>query len=356
MIAFTNHALDHMLCSVLDADITKKIVRLGRRTSDERIANYSIETLQMAQNHSRLDRTFNSKRDLKKVQEEITGLMAKVAKVGIENDSAEIMKYLSTFHPEHHEYLFHPPKWLPNIRIFTDDNEEGAGEWQRAGKHKSNAEDKSNYAFWKECTDLAFIDQVMTGAYLRSNPVSDDIYSVQNAFSALTVDDMEDDQEAGSDPDLDDLDEPSDGSDVEESWKDAQYRTMPTDRDDVAEDPFSSLPPISSTSQVPLDADIPLQPGDFQDMDAFFISLGFDHVPSIPSTDRPLEELLDIVGDVWGMSKSERQRVHKFWVGETRNELSQSFVSEFERLRKLHDQKLEEVNEISEEVWPELSI
>jgi len=61
----------------------------------------------------------------------------------------------------------------------------------------------------------------MTGTYLRSNPVSDNIYSVQNAFSALTVDDMEDDQEAGSDPDLDDSDESSDGSDVEESWKDA---------------------------------------------------------------------------------------------------------------------------------------
>jgi len=85
-------------------------------------------------------------------------------------------------------------------------------------------------------------------------------------------------------------------------------------------------------------------------MDAFFVSLGFDHVPSIPSTDRPLEELLDIVGDVWSMSKNERQRIHKFWVQETRNEIRQSSVSEFERLRELHDQKLKEVNESSEEV------
>lgn len=358
MIAFTNHALDHMLCSVLDANITTKIVRLGRRSSDERISNYSIETLQMAQNHSRLDRTFNSKRDLKKVQEEITELMAKVLRVGIENDSTEIMKYLSIFHPEHHEYFCHPPLWLRNIQVFTDDNEEGAGEWQRAGKHRSSAEDKSNYAFWKECTDLAFIDQVMTGTYLPSKPASEDIHRIQNAFGALTVDDMEDDQEGGSDPDLDDPNGPSDSTNVEESWKDAQYRTMPTDN--IAEDIVSYLPhPTSSASptrQAAFDPDIPLQPGDFQDMNAFFISLGFDHVPSIPSTDRPLEELLDIVGDVWSMSKSERQRVHKFWVGETRSELSQSFVFEFERLRKLHHQKLEEVNEISEEVWLELSI
>jgi len=349
MIAFTNHALDHMLCSVLDADITKKIVRLGRRASDERIANYSIETLQMAQNRSRLDRTFNSKRDLKKVQEEITGLMAKVLKVGIENDSAEIMKYLSAFHPEHHQYFCHSPGWLPTVRIVADGVEdEGAGQWQKAGKHKSTADDKSNYAFWKECTDLAFIDQVInTGTHLRSKPVSDDINPVRNAFSALTIDDMEDDQESESETDFDDSDE---SSDVEESWKDAQYRPMPTDN--VAEDPLTSLSPaVSSTSQAHFEADMPLQSGDFQDVNAFFVSLGFGHVPSIPSTDRPLEELLDSVGDVWSMSKSERQRVHKFWVGETRNELDQSFVSEFERLRELHNQKLKEVNEISEEVW-----
>ena len=76
----------------------------------------------------------------------------------------------------------------------------------------------------------------------------------------------------------------------------------------------------------------------------------------IPSTDRPLEKLLDTIGDVWSMSKSERQWLHKFWVREMRSELSQSFVFEFERLRKLHHQKLEEVNEISEEIWLELSI
>jgi len=189
------------------------------------------------------------------------------------------MKYLSIFYPEHHEYFCHPPQWLPNNQVFTDNNEEGAGEWQRAGKHRSSTEDKSNYAFWKECTDLAFIDQVMTGTYLPSKPTSDDIHRIQNAFSALTVDDIEDDQKGGSDPGLDNPEGPSDSTGVEESWKDVQYRTMPTDN--VAEDIVSYLPhPTSSaglTRQATFDPNIPLQPGDFQDMNAFFISLGFDH-------------------------------------------------------------------------------
>jgi hypothetical protein len=84
-------------------------------------------------------------------------------------------------------------------------------------------------------------------------------------------------------------------------------------------------------------------------MNAFFASLGFDHEPSIPSTDRPLEALLDR-GDVWGMSQDERQRIHKFWVEETRKELRESSICEFERFRELHAQKLREVNETAAEV------
>src|SRR5258705_53275 len=112
MIAFTNHALDHMLCSVLDADITKKIVRLGRRATDERIAQYSIEALEIAQDRSRIDRNINIRRELKKVQEDITNLMGRVLKVDIENDSDEIMRYISACYPEHHDYFSTPPDWL----------------------------------------------------------------------------------------------------------------------------------------------------------------------------------------------------------------------------------------------------
>ncbi|KAJ7346800.1 hypothetical protein DFH08DRAFT_869366 [Mycena albidolilacea] len=44
MIAFTNHALDHMLTSVLDAGITNKVVRLGSRSADEK--NYVADEVE----------------------------------------------------------------------------------------------------------------------------------------------------------------------------------------------------------------------------------------------------------------------------------------------------------------------
>jgi len=47
MIAFTNHALDHLLGNILDAGITEKIARLGsRHSAHERIVPFSLEYLE----------------------------------------------------------------------------------------------------------------------------------------------------------------------------------------------------------------------------------------------------------------------------------------------------------------------
>lgn len=351
MIAFTNHALDHMLCSVLDAQITKKIVRLGRRASDERIAKYSIDTLEMAQKHSRIDKSFNVRREFKKVQEDITILLGRVLKVDIENDSGEIMKYISAYHLEHYNYFCNPPKWLSKVRAFMGDGVgEDAGEWRRAGpKGTTLTQDTSNYAFWKECDDFAFVNQVTSGHYSRPKPTTNN-YSLplQNAFSMLAVENVEEDQESESDLDSDDQD---DTLDVEESWKDEQYGTMPTDSDYNSQGASMHIPSENaSTSPINSGSNGPLQPEDFQDLNAFFVSLGFNHPPSILSTDRQLEELLQDVGDVWSMSQSERQRIHKFWVEEARKELRESSVCEFKRLRELHAQHLRQVNETNAEV------
>ena len=76
MIAFTNHALDHMLRSVLDARITQKIVRLGSRSADERIAEFSIEHVESVAGRSRLLSAFSTyRRALRDVEDEIKKFM-----------------------------------------------------------------------------------------------------------------------------------------------------------------------------------------------------------------------------------------------------------------------------------------
>ena len=351
LIAFTNHALDHMLSSILDADITKRIVRLGRRANDERIAQYSMETLEMVQVQSRLDRTFSSqRRELKEIQEEIQHLMTNVRKLDIESDTNEIMKYLSTIYPEHFEYLSNPPPWVLNVKSFVLHDEDGAGEWQTAGRGgKARVFDRSTYAFWRNCSDLAFIDQITNGLaepWKSEAPAETEVHAPQNAFSALEVE-VPRDSDSSDEEELSDTGSISEEVEVEESWKTVQL------------DQVSSIIPVILPAPSTIEPPLPVEntqhentvePADIKDKDGFFEALGFEYTPSVPLSDRPLEELLDNVGDVWEMSVSERIRIHNFWVDEARVQLGQTYMGEFERLRKCHARKLRQCDEGKEEV------
>jgi hypothetical protein len=354
LIAFTNHALDHMLSSILDANITKRIVRLGRRANDERIAEYSMETLERVQVESRLDRTFSSqRRELKEIQEEIQHLMRDVLKLDIENDTDEIMKYLSTIYPEHFEYLCNPPPWVSNVKGFMQDDEGSAGEWQTAGRRgKAHVLDRSTYAFWRSCSDLAFIEQITNGLVEpwkseSESPVETKVHAPQNAFSALEVEVPHDSH--SSDEELSDTGSISEEEvEVEESWKTVQIDHISSTVPVILPAP-STIEPPSFVENNKKENTIG-GPADIKDIDGFFQVLGFQNTPSVPYSDRPLDELLDNVGDVWEMSGSERKRIHDFWVGEARVQLGQTYMGEFERLRRRHAHKLRECDEGKEEV------
>ena len=348
LIAFTNHALDHMLSSILDADITKRIVRLGRRTNDERVAQYSMETLEMVQVQSRLDRTFSSqRRELKEIQEEIQILMQKVLKLDIENDTDEIMKYLSTIYPEHFEYLSNPPLWVSNVKSFMLDDEGSAGEWQTAGRGgKAHVLDRSTYTFWRNCSDLAFIDQITSGLvepWKSESPAETEVHAPQNAFSALEVEEPHD-SDSSDEEELSDTGSISEEVEVEESWKTVQLDQVPSIDSVILPAPSTIEPPS------PFKHENTIGPADIKDIDGFFDALEFPYTPSVPHSDRPLEELLENVGNVWEMSESERQRIHTYWVGQARVQLGETYMGEFERLRNCHARKLRQCDEGKEEV------
>ena len=145
MIAFTNHALDHMLCSVLDAGITTDMIRLGSHTSDKRISQYSIETREMVAGQSRLDHASGSKfRELKDVGTEITKLIDCMNKIDFESDSSEIVKYLELFHPEHHFSMTEPCQWVEAAKGLSQYESESGEKWQKQGrKGKAITEDTS---------------------------------------------------------------------------------------------------------------------------------------------------------------------------------------------------------------------
>ncbi|KAF8265012.1 hypothetical protein EI94DRAFT_1737067 [Lactarius quietus] len=155
LIAFTNHALDHMLTSVLDAKITKNVVRLGSRTSDPRIEQYSLYKLEQLSDRGDLDRTIRREyAAMKRAEEEMTRIMNRIQLPGLTWEDAE--RFLDFHYPQHADSLREPPFWI--AELFRRNAEEGWTEVPKKGKKASqDAEIAGVYGFWKNCRDIQFI-------------------------------------------------------------------------------------------------------------------------------------------------------------------------------------------------------
>lgn len=359
MIAFTNHALDHMLCSVLDAGITTDIVRLGSRSADERISQYSIETREMVAGQSRLDHTYNSKyREQKAVGLEISQLIDRIHKLDLDSDSSEIAKYLSLTFPEHHASMSVPPPWINVAKELSQDDAESGEQWKVQGrKGQVMVQDTSMYAFWKQSGDLAFLDMVASPPVptvpqknnLKSATELDpssranlyEVLSTENTADAETMDTSEEDEH---DQDEGDVDVPP-----EKSWMTARFSDPPDASVESEVGKAPALQPEAPTPAAPVVETEDPYPAYVNDPVGFFAALGEYGVPMVPSHKRTLDVLLH-VGDVWKMSRQERQTLHAFWIEGARTQMQKNQQDEFERLRKKHADKVQEYNEIKEQV------
>jgi hypothetical protein len=178
LVAFTNHALDHMLNGILDADITENIIRLGSRFSvDERLSKYSLDKIERDEGKSRLGSSGKGAyREMKLLENEMKKLMAEISshKVPI----AHIEQYLSFTYPHHHGELFtHAPSWIQAIAPKASDFAEG---WKTVGDSPEQAQ--SIISFWLKGRDLHFLETRGKGG--NEGKASAEISS-HNQFGAL---------------------------------------------------------------------------------------------------------------------------------------------------------------------------
>ena len=360
MIAFTNHALDHLLSGVLDAGITTKIVRLGSRSSDERISQFSIENLEMAADRSRLRGSVGANRhQLKKIQEELVSLVKSFANRLI--SSSDIMAYIEIQYPEHYECLCNPSPWIDTIISFRNNSDENEG-WQTARKRGSNMPlDDTTYGRWLRGEDLEFLSTRPDLPTVK--PTADETTSeITNRFNVLSIDASDDnvasdDLDSGSDDGESDKESETD-SDSENAadWQRLEFSSPVVEK--VLARPASSQPePYSSGSEeiyvtpeefwTPDEAETQLP--DPQDPLAFFNAHSMDSIPEIPVTDRDLEALL-VQGSMWTLSQGERWKLDQYWRERTRQDKLEGQLEEFERLRRKHKALQELVNEGRDEV------
>ena len=284
MIAFTNHALDHLLGNVLDANITKKVARLGSRSADERIAAYSLEAMERASGTRMHGRNiFEIRRNMKDIEEEFADVVATLNGTAVDPEGLQM--WLDLHHPGQGQELMNPPKWVNVLR-------EEQRDWKMAprkskGKQAKNTSEfnQTEYGFWFNGLDLDFLVSLIP-------PARDDVR--------------------------------------EQRGKPAnRYEALGTEGDEDGADESQS------------------QESKYQDnLIEWLASHELTETPEIPTSDRSLNILIHDE-DVWDMSWSERLKLSQYWESSAREFGFESNVEVFKDLKRKHaelQQKLDAYN------------
>ncbi|KAL4242825.1 hypothetical protein ABKN59_011535 [Abortiporus biennis] len=287
LIAFTNHALDHMLTSILDDDITKKLVRIGSRSSDERIAEYTLDKLEREVNAQSLDRSSNRQYGVMKRHEE--SLLEVMHSIQLPAVSwADISSHLEIHYSDQALAIETPPFWIQELYRRSREDAEANGEWEMAqkgkkgkGKDKETSDvDRSLYGFWRRAEDLEFITPKIVNVPMTPQKR------------------------------------------VRTKRKKANPGLMPS----------------SDTAIIP------------EEVSSFFVSLGFPSgvLPPIPSSNRPLQDLF-MIENVWSMSSLERTLLASEWEQEVRTTAYNSHLDHYKSLRNDYQEACSGYNDIRDE-------
>jgi len=153
-----------MVSSVLDAQITEKIVRLGSRSSDERISEYMLTKLERLATAPTLDRSMKRQYGvMKRLEETLTQTMTSIRLPQLSWD--EIEKYLDIHYPEHADRFREPPFWTARLFEMKQEEEDNSGGFTQVTYRKKgmsmvqSSVSKTIYGFWRQGFDLEFVQQ-----------------------------------------------------------------------------------------------------------------------------------------------------------------------------------------------------
>ena len=286
MIAFTNHALDHLLGNVLDAGITKKVARLGSRSADERIAPYSLDAVERTSGirmHGR--NIFNIRKEMKDIEKEFAEVVATLN--GSAVDPEGLLMWLDLHHPGQSQELTNPPKWVDLLREERHDWKTATN--KRKGKQAKNTTEfnQTEYGFWVNGLDLDFLEPLVSVG--EDDAREGDM--PENRFAVLGMDGDED----GADESL-----------SEEN----KYQ---------------------------------------ENLINWFASHELADIPERPTSDRSLNILIHDE-DVWDMSRSERLKLSQYWESSAREFGFESDVEVFKDLKRKHAELQQQLDAYNTEV------
>ncbi|KAL0062664.1 hypothetical protein AAF712_010501 [Marasmius tenuissimus] len=288
LIAFTNHALDHMLLSLLDAGITTNFVRIGSRTTDERIAEYTLDQLEQVSQQTSARRSIGKVfREMKELEKEMINVLRRIQIPELE--WTEVQGHLGDFHPHRLTSLRQPPYWIQALmdQMFGTTSDDGQTEWEVVRKGRTRPGDKrlanTPYGFWKNGYDIEFI-----------SPPQPQVANERQS--------------------------------AKRKGKEAVNRQALDDAKEAAEYQ--------------------------QRMTNFFVELGYQAgmVPSVPNGRRSVSDLLsDNNLLLWSLSLPERRSLAGAWEAEMRSIAYNEFLDEYNSLRTQYEAVCKRYNDVKDE-------
>ena len=287
LIAFTNYALDHMLGSILDAEITQKFVRLGSQSTDERISRYGLWHLEKTFDNASMGGQISRAYAIKKQAEEAMYNITDAIQIP-EPSEDQIKGYLQENWGDHLLEMFDPPFWIAEYadQLWGDEEDGWMVQGKGKGKKQSHLAASTYYGLWKRGLDIALI-QPPQSRYVKvpawKTPRKQGLQNTQPNVELVPP--------------------------TQEEWE--SYRRR---------------------------------------MFEFFNQLGFgDVVPPVPTGNRPFVQLQDSSA-VWEMSLEERLRLAKHWEEEMRRLAYHNRLGEYQELRKQYEEACEMYEAVSDEV------
>ncbi|KAG8957841.1 hypothetical protein FRC03_009761 [Tulasnella sp. 419] len=275
LIAFTNHALDHLLQNVLHAGITDQIVRIGSRSAEEDIAALSLEKILSNRTQLGMRKAIGRDyRQLKAVEESLMALMRKVTSRRI--NPLTLRHYLETKFRNHLEELTRQQSWIHALY-------EDYLTWEHPQGKSKKPRKRDEFDFWLEGQDITFIQNAHRETSGNHSQNVNGISQLTNRFAGLEVDDN-----ASTSDD-----------------------SLVSGQDDKAS---------SEDDQSPL---------------SFLKRHGLLEIPPIPSGKRKLDEL-EADFKVWNMSRGERQALYYSWGEIVKRSERDDQLKQFEQLREEH--------------------
>ncbi|KAG8904879.1 hypothetical protein FRC00_013693 [Tulasnella sp. 408] len=272
LIAYTNHALDHILRKVLEDEITRKVVRLGNyHATDQFVADACLlDTLVKSEESTRTDRSaaWRHLGTMREVQEEMSKLMEEIIKV--DTTQPPLDDYLTLHHPDHFEELQNPPYWIQHTL------EEFAGFQDADGQVDTHMD------YWSKGKDLKLITPPADGARPVVQPVQSQ--PGQTGGGRFAILSRASQAEGSSAPGAD--------------------------------------PPVRTVGDAWL-----------LDKLRYFRKIGITQVPTVPRGQRDIQALLKDP-KVWRMSWEERQTICAHWTNEVRAEIQSVQMAEFDSLKR----------------------